>query len=160
MEKLYIQVHNNNVHDHPAFEKNLLEAFGQVPANWEPFVRVPVANLGTYQVLVDDQSTYAKVDGVWTDVWHIREMTAEEKSNKQQQVKDAWVNQPNADNFAAWTFDEETCAYQPPIPKPDQDKNYVWRGSDNSWVELPEYPQDGKKYIFDLTTAQWQEHVS
>ena len=37
---LYIQIENNQPINHPAFEENLLQAFGAIPAHWEPFVRV------------------------------------------------------------------------------------------------------------------------
>jgi hypothetical protein len=32
--KLYIETENGWVKNHPAFENNLLEAFGSIPENW------------------------------------------------------------------------------------------------------------------------------
>lgn len=146
---------NGNYKNHPAFDDNLRQAFGEIPAHWEPFVRVERPIPGVYQVLESDVSSYEKVDGIWTDVWAIREMTAEEKAAKQQQVKDEWASNPNASNFSAWTFDEEKCAYVAPIPMPEDDKTYFWQGTTNSWVEVPEYPTDGKAYKLDYATGTW-----
>ena len=122
--KLHIQVdENGNTVNHPAFEDNLIQAFNEVPSHWEPFVRVETPVPTIYQVLDSQEPTYQKVDGVWTDVWALRDMTAEEKTAKQQTIKDAWSALPNRDNFTAWTFDETTCRYVPPTPKPiDENK--------------------------------------
>ena len=80
---LYIQVENGQTINHPAFEDNLIQAFGRVPDNWEPFIRVERPVPGVYEVLESDQPTYQKVDGTWTDVWALRPMTDEEKAAKQ-----------------------------------------------------------------------------
>ena len=81
---LYIETENGAVKNHPAFEDNLIEAFGSIPEHWEPFVRVARFSLGVYKVAEADNPTYEKVNGVWTDVWLLRDMTPEEKSAKQQ----------------------------------------------------------------------------
>jgi hypothetical protein len=84
--KLYIETENGAIKNHPAFEDNLLQAFGSIPAHWEPFNRVERPTPGVYQVLESTEAVYAKVDGVWTDVWSMRDMTTEEKTAKQQAV--------------------------------------------------------------------------
>ena len=63
---LYIEIENGVAKNHPAFEDNLLEAFGAIPENWESFVRVETPIIDVYEVR---ELVYAKVDGVWTDVW-------------------------------------------------------------------------------------------
>jgi hypothetical protein len=144
--KLYIEVENGVVKNHPAMEDNLIQAFGSIPENWEPFVRVVRPTLTAYQVLESENPVYTKVDGVWTDVWTIREMTEEEKTVKQQAldsttatqavqqaVKDFWATLPNRENFSAWTFDEKTCQYLPPTPRPTEG-DFRWDGATNSWV--------------------------
>jgi hypothetical protein len=131
---LYIQIENENPVNHPAFEDNLMAAFGSIPAHWESFIRVERPTLTVYQVLNNEESTYEKVNGVWTDVWSIRDMTEQEKTAKQQAFKDTWATNPNVANFTAWTFDEATCQYVPPIPKPDG--AFKWDGATNSWVAL------------------------
>jgi hypothetical protein len=151
---LYIQIENENPINHPAFEDNLISAFGSIPDNWQAFARVERPEPGVYQVLTSEESTYQQVNGVWSDVWALRDMTDTERAARQQAVKDAWASRPDAANFAAWTFDESTCSYVPPTARP-ADGPYAWRGTDNSWVAVPAYPDDGGTYRFDLTTGAW-----
>jgi hypothetical protein len=151
---LYIRVENGMPINHPATEQNLINAFGAVPSEWEPFVRVeqPIALI--YQVFDQETPTYEKVGNTWTDVWHLRDMTAEEKLAKQQVVKDKWAARPNLLNWSAWTFNEDTCEYEPPIPRP-ADGFYFWSGSTNNWREGVARPDDGKDYLFDFSQWIW-----
>jgi hypothetical protein len=95
--RLYIQTKDGQPINHPAFEENLMEAFGEIPGDWEPFSRVERPVLGVYQLLENQEAVYAKVDGIWTDVWSVREMTAQERQavidfyikNAQQLVEEA-----------------------------------------------------------------------
>lgn len=114
--KLYIETENGVVKNHPAFEDNLKQAFGVIPAHWEPFTRVERPVPLVYQVLESDEPVYAKIDGVWTDVWSLRDMTAEEKTAKQQEVITAFNAREQASNWSAWTLDEATCTMVPPNP--------------------------------------------
>jgi hypothetical protein len=139
---LYIQIENGQTVNHPAFEDNLLQAFGSIPSNWEPFTRVERPTPSIYQVLDSEEPTYQNVNGVWTDVWDLRDMTDAEKAAKQQAVKDAWAANPNASNFTAWTFDESICAYVPPIPRPTDGKIYTWQGITNSWIVVSATPSN------------------
>jgi len=81
---LYIEIENGQPKNHPAFEDNLIEAFGAIPQNWEFFVRTERPTKGIYQVFDSQESTYQKIDGVWTDVWSLRDMTQEEITVAQQ----------------------------------------------------------------------------
>jgi hypothetical protein len=134
--KLYIEIENGLPINHPAFEDNLLQAFGEIPAHWEAFVRVERPILAVYQALNTQEPEYLLVDGVWTDVWSIRDMTTDEIDSKQQKVKDSWASLPNRENFTAWVFDEVTCSYIPPVSRPDDGKLYRWDGTVNNWVEV------------------------
>ena len=158
---LYIKTENENPINHPAFEDNLLQAFGAIPSEWESFVRVerPIPTL--YQVLDSEEPTYQKIDGVWTDVWALRDMTAEEKSTKQQAVRDAFNTREQAENWSAWTLDEATCTMQPPIPRPDPDQTKLdaniftyWCGAENNWKDTPTKPTDSQ-YKFDFIAWTW-----
>jgi hypothetical protein len=153
---LYIETENGQIKNHPAFEHNLIEAFGAVPEYWEPFVRVERPTPSVYQYFNSEEPTYQKVGGVWTDVWDIQEITEEEKTAKQQNVKNLWAARDQADNWSAWIFDEETCSYQPPIPRPT-DRPVIWSGANNGWVDLPQRPDDGKNYKLDFYTSSWVE---
>lgn len=150
--KLYIQTENGQTVNHPAFEHNLIKAFGGVPDHWKPFVRVERPALGVYEALESEQPAYEFVDGVWTDVWSVRPMTNEEKAAKQQAVIDAWALIPNAFNFTAWVLDESTLKMVPPIPRPvEEGKIFRWSGADNNWKEAPAKPEG--QYVFNF--AQW-----
>jgi hypothetical protein len=150
--KLYIQTENGQTVNHPAFENNLIAAFGGVPDHWKPFVRVERPTLSIYETLESEQPAYQMVDGVWTDVWTVRPMTDEEKTATQQVVRDAWALIPNAFNFTAWVLDEATLRMVPPIPRPvEEGKIFRWSGADNNWKEAPAKPEG--QYVFDF--AQW-----
>jgi hypothetical protein len=151
---LYIETENGASKNHPALENNLIQAFGLIPAHWEPFTRVERPN-GVYQVLESENVVYAKVDGVWTDVWAVREMTAEEKTAKQQAVITAFNDRPQAENWSAWTLDEATCTMVPPIPRPTEVEGVLWCGADNNWKAAPARPVDNNQYKFDFLTWQW-----
>jgi hypothetical protein len=159
---LYIQVENGQTINHPAYESNLLQAFGAVPNNWEPFTRVERPTLNVYQVLENDEAIYVKVDGVWTDLWNVRDMTSEERTTQQQEIIDAFNSRDQAENWAAWTLDEETCTMMPPIPRPEPDEAKLaqrimtfWCGADNNWKDTPVRPEGN--YKFDFFAWQWVE---
>lgn len=158
--ELFIRIKDGQPFEHPILENNFRQAFPDVdtnnlPAEFAKFVRVekPIPKL--YEVLDSEESTYQFIDGVWTDVWSLRDMTAEEKLALQQSVKDEWASMPNVDNYSAWVFDEATCSYLSPIPRPTDGKRYFWQGTTSSWVEQPQYPNDGQTYKLDFPTATW-----
>lgn len=156
---LFIQVKDGQPIGHPAYDINLIQAFLQIPQDWERFERVERPDPSVYQVFDSPELTYQKVDGVWKDVWALRDMNVEEKAAKQQIAKDEWASRRQAANWSAWTFDENTCSFVPPIPrpKPIEGKIVSWCGAENNWKEAPDYPQDGKQYQFDFFAWTWVE---
>jgi hypothetical protein len=38
--------------------------------------------------------------------------------------------------FNSWLLNENTCLWEPPVPRPTDDKNYSWNEDTASWVEL------------------------
>jgi len=151
----YIETENGLVKNHPAFEDNLIEAFGSVPEQWELFIRVERPILGVYELFTAEEPTYEKVNAVWTDVWHKRDMTAEEKAAKQQDVITVFNSRKQAQNWSAWTFDEATCTMQPPIPRPELIEGVFvfWCGADSNWKEAPTRPEG--EYKFDFIAWTW-----
>jgi hypothetical protein len=152
---LYIETQNGVTKNHPAFENNLLQAFGFIPPHWEPFVRVERPTPSVYQLLENDDAIYSKVDGVWTDVWVVRDMTAEEKVAKQQEVVTLFNEREYASNWSTWTLDEATCTMTPPTPQPTPVEGVLvlWCGADNNWKEAPARPEGD--YKFDFLAWQW-----
>lgn len=47
-------------------------------------------------------------------------------------VRDAFYPQAP---FPSWILDEETCLWEPPIPKPDDGKMYRWDEASLTWIE-------------------------
>jgi len=157
---LYIETENGQIKNHPAYEDNLIQAFGSVPDHWELFVRVARPIPTVYQILENNQSVYGKVDGVWTDVWQLREMTIEEKTAKQQEVITNFSQRPYASNWSTWILDEATCTMVPPIPRPAPDLAKLdagimtfWCGAENNWKDTPVRPEG--EYRFDFFAWQW-----
>lgn len=168
---LYIEIENGQPKNHPAFEDNLLQAFGSIPEHWVPFVRVERPTITMYQVLESEEPTYQLVDGVYKDVWAVRDMTAQEReATKQsaiQAAQTAWAARPQAENWSAWVLNEETFQYEPPIPRPEKDQTKLdagimtfWCGADNNWKDTPAKPVDGNQYKFDFLAWQWVQVVN
>ena len=133
---LYIQLQNGEPVNHPIMEDNLRQAFpdmdlNNLPDTFARFERVVPTMLGIYEI--SEGATYEWVDGIVKDVHHRRAMTEEERTAKQDAVKSDW--QQN-NGFASWTFNEETCAFDPPSPYPEDGKIYVWNEPTLSWVEF------------------------
>ena len=154
---LYIETENGATKNHPAFEDNLIQAFGSIPDQWEAFMRIERPVPSIYQLLESDEPIYTKVDGIWTDVWSLRDMTAEEKAAKQQSVRDTFNAREQAENWSAWTLDEATCTMQPPTPRLStvEGKDFRWCGADANWKEVPARPTDGGQYKFDFFAWTW-----
>jgi hypothetical protein len=173
---LYIRIKDGQPFEHPIFEDNFCQAFPDIDVNNLPpefakFERVECPEIGLYQVLEFQESTYQLVDGVYKDVWLVRDMTAEEKETKKQisikSAQDFWKSREQAENWSAWVLNEETLKYQPPIPRPEIDQikldagiKTFWCGADNNWKDTPTLPTDGKEYKFDFIAWEWVEVVN
>lgn len=133
---LYIRLKNGQPFEHPIFEDNFRQAFPQVDLNNLPewaakFTRIEQPEIGPYEAY--EGVTYQWVDGVVADVHAVRQMTSDEKLAKQNEIKANWAISPN---WASWTFNENTCQYDPPTAKPTDGKIYRWDEPTVSWVEI------------------------
>jgi hypothetical protein len=133
--ELFIRVRDGQPFEHPIFGDNFRAAFPDVdtnnlPADFARFVRVEAPAIGAYEK--NQTVSYQLVNGVYSDVFSIEQMTAEEIAAKQQAVKDAWA----ANGFASWVFNEATCSFEAPIPRPTDGKFYHWSEPTTSWVEV------------------------
>lgn len=74
---LYIKVENGQAVDHPVYWDNLLQAFGNVPENYHPFIRTHQPILSVFEEWDTEAQQYAFVDGVWTDLWPRKPVSSE-----------------------------------------------------------------------------------
>ena len=134
--KLFIRVKDGVAVDHPIMGENFVQAFPHIDVNNLPpeiaeFVRLEVPRLGVYEVY--EGVTYEKIGNVLQDVHHVRQMTAEEKTVRQNAVKEEWTR---TGFCASWIFYEDICQFAPPIPKPDDGRVYDWDEETISWIEV------------------------
>lgn len=132
---LFIQIKNGLPVEHPILIENFRQSFPHIdcenlPPEFARFERVPQPDILPYQV--NDGANYEWVGAVVKDVWRVREMTADEKLAKQNAVKEQWASI----GFASWIFDEATCRFMPPVPRPNDGKIYGWNEATLSWVEV------------------------
>jgi hypothetical protein len=82
----YIQIRDGQPFEHPILGSNLREVrpdivYGELPKEFAYFIRVPKPQIGKYQVFDPPTPTYEWLDDrIVHDVWHIRDMTEEEKT--------------------------------------------------------------------------------
>lgn len=133
--KLYIKIKEGVPFEHPIMEENFVQAFPNIdvnnlPEEWSVFERVAKPSVGPYELI--EACSYQFVDDVVKDVWITRDMTAEEKIEQQNKIKNMW----SVMGLASWVFDEATCAFKPPVDMPTDGKIYKWDEPTISWVEV------------------------
>ena len=107
--ELFIQIRNGQPYEHPISAVNFREAFPHIDVNNLPpefakFVRLPYPKfIGVYRVITEN---YVWRDGIVSDNWVIRDMTAEEK---QAEIAAAMLRRPEGDQ---WVFNEEICEWK------------------------------------------------
>ena len=133
--ELYIRIKNGQPVEHPILGDNFRQAFPSIdinnlPTTFAKFTRVPEPALGVYEVC--EGCTYEWDGDIVTDVHHVRAMTDEEKTAKQDEAKAIWAE----NGYASWVFNEETCSFEAPIARPVDEKEYRWDEETTSWVEI------------------------
>lgn len=131
--RLFIRLQDGQPVDHPITEDNFVMAYPNVDINNLPdwvanFERIQLGVPGVYEVYVG--SHYEFDNDVVKDVHVFRDMTTAEKTTKQDEVKADWAQ----NGFPSWVFNEETCAFNPPIPYPDDGQKYRWDEETTSWI--------------------------
>ena len=167
---LYIRIKDGQPFEHPIFGDNFRQAFPDVdvnnlPSEFAKFEHGEKITIGVYEVL--ENPIYVLVDGICKSVPQKRDMTLEEKTNKQQEYIKWFNNREQLENWSAWTFDEENCIMSPPISRPETDQTKidagiltVWCGADNNWKDTPARPVDENQYKFDFFAWKWIQVVN
>jgi len=133
--ELYIRIKDGVPFEHPIIGDNFRQAFPDIdtnnlPPEFAPFTRIEPSAIDVYEVY-EGAEYQLQEDGSYMDVHIIRDMTAEEKTAQQDAVKADW----QTNGYASWTFNEDTCSFDPPEPYPDDGKLYYWDEDSVSWVE-------------------------
>jgi hypothetical protein len=111
---LYIKIENNQPVDYPIVEDNLRMLgidINNLPNTYAVYNKVDAPSIGPYEKLSMD---LALNSGVVTEVYHVLNMTEEERLAK---------------------FDEATCCFVPPTPKPEG--AYIWDNESEQWTGMP-----------------------
>ena len=113
-----------------------------LPAGWARLIRTPKPILGPYQKFdscgQDNCNAWSEHNGLvyerqpngfFQEVWKVREMTPEEKQEKQEKIKKNF----DKDLYPSWIFNEKTCRFEPPIPYPSDGRDYKWNEAEQKW---------------------------
>lgn len=133
--ELFIQIKDGKPFEHPILGGNFRQAFPHIdpnnlPPEFAQFERIEPPSIGIYEIY--EGVTYEKHGDFYKDVHHVRGMTQDEVLAKQNQAKAEW----SENGFVSWLFDENTCSFVPPIPRPMDGKIYRWDEPTVSWVEV------------------------
>jgi hypothetical protein len=133
--KLYIQIQNGQPIKNPAFEDNLLNAYGSIPSNWAPFNRIEQPSDLLKNPFQTAKSNYAlSSDGItWEDQWVAVDMTDAEK---QALITEAQAHPPGPN----MTMDTSTLLWNPNTPMPTDGKKYYWEYFTGEWAVIPSNP--------------------
>lgn len=128
--ELVIKIVDGEPFEHPITRENFEQVwpeldFDNPPLEFARFLRIPAPMPGVYEVV---QGCEYRWNGDWVeDHWIIRPMTLEEKTAKQTAIKENWTD------FLSWTWNEDTCEFEPPVPYPTDGGRYYWDEQVLSW---------------------------
>ena len=171
MERLFIKVDSNNTPiNHPIWESNLRALLPEfnfdspfIPNGYKLFERVLAPPIGIYEKFKEEigediaiafphnglEYKYFPDEDKVKDVWHVRDLTDDEKKAKQDIVKDLW----EVEGYPSWIWNEAKCQYEPPKDHPSNGKLYEWKESTQEWIEYPrEYDN---AYAWDRSKEEW-----
>jgi hypothetical protein len=131
--EFYIRIKDGSPIEHPIIGDNFRQAFPDIdtnnlPSTFAMFTRVPEPAYGVYEVC--DSCTYEQDGDTFTDVHHVRAMTASEKTAKQDEAKANWMEH----GYDSWIFNEDTCSFDAPTHYPTDGELYGWDEDTVNWV--------------------------
>lgn len=137
MSRFFIKVENGSPVGHPIAEENFVQAYPNIdldnlPESFALFTRTSAPQMGVYEKNQKEEY-YRQGDGTFRSNWVCEGMTDSEKTAKQNAAKAEWSLMENTP--ASWTFNEDTCWYEPPSPYPNDGNLYRWDEATLSWVQ-------------------------
>lgn len=182
---LLIFIENDRPVGYPVFLSNLKEQkkyknlnIKRLPKNLAIFIKTPFKEKLDNPYQTFEKTTYEWTrDGKVEERHHYRQLTACEKKERQEHQKKLFKKNCG---WKSWTFNEETCEYDPPIPLPPElitehpteemwsyrwDENnlcfskqpddggiYEWNPKKYIWMKKPE---DGNNYYWNNSKLKW-----
>jgi hypothetical protein len=140
-QSLFIKLdENGRPESHPILEQNLadlIEGFDPTnpPKGFVKFVKVPVPEMHPYEKYEYLDYEYSPElseeygQETWHEVHHIQRMNEQERNDI---IKKFKYLKPD---LSDWVFDENTMSLVPPVPKPNDGKNYYWNTDVKAWQE-------------------------
>lgn len=134
--ELFILIQDGKPIDHPIMGDNFRQAYPDVDLNNLPdwcarFERIEAPVCGIYEIY--EGVTYEWDENIVKDVHHVRQMTVDEKTEKQNKAKEVFQK---IAGWPSWVFNEETCWFDPPIPCPVDENRYFWDEPTLSWQKV------------------------
>jgi len=135
MMELVIRIKNGQPDGHPISKQNFLQVWPNLDfynpgLEFVKFNRIQRPNISIYQVL--ENCEYRWNGNEIEDYWIVREMTEEEKELKQNEIKELW----KINGFKSWIFNKQICEFEAPIPHPNDGKKYIWNEETINWQEV------------------------
>lgn len=142
--------------------QNVIENFydRDPPKGFVRFIKTPKPVLTDYQKYDYLEYAYSPElsekygQPTWHEVHHIAEIGEKERKSI---IKTFMKINPDLQD---WVYNEELKALVPPVPKPDDGKEYLWNTDDKSWMEVrPEMHVDqllevAKELGYDLVAGE------
>jgi hypothetical protein len=137
--ELYIRIVDGQPFEHPILGDNFHQAFPNIdpnnlPESFAVFTRINAPTIGVYELY--EGVTYEWSGGVVTDRHHVRKISDEAIITMQNAAKANWAE----NGYPSWVFDESICNFVPPVPRPADEKFYLWDEPTLSWVQMPTQP--------------------
>lgn len=168
--RLFIKIVDGQPFEHPITDENFREAFPDVdmnnlPEGFAEFIRVEPPTTNRFEVC--EKGAYEKVGDKYTDVYLVRPMTEEEKTeiiNKQKAAKPKenwrwddincrWLPPKIPTTGGPWKYSPQeldwVVATEPPFP------SWVLRGDGLIYVAPISRPPNNQKYYWDEPTLSW-----
>lgn len=141
--KFFIRIKNGQPFEHPILEENFRVAFPKVdidnlPPEFAEFQKTERPIIGVYEVY--ENCSYEWNGDIVEEVHHIRPMTQEEKTQKQNETKEYWAQNGG---FPSYIFNEETCLFDSPVPYPKDGNVYIWDEDSLTYVLVPRGEENG-----------------